>query len=99
MNITRASLFSFFLFIIALSLTGSADTPQWIWHDNKGHAIKTREVCFLRKTFHLDSIPTKASLRVAADDDAIVYLNGHEVAHSAGYDKPASEEVTNHLRK
>ncbi len=44
-------------------------------------------------------MPAKAFLRVAADDEAIVYLNGKEVAHPKDYDKPIYEDVTTQVKK
>jgi|SRR6267154_2537878 len=75
-----------------------ADTPLWIWHNN-GHAIQTNEVRYLRRAFNLDHKPTKASLSVAVDDDGIVFINGKEVAHTQGYDKPEYKDVSAQLKK
>src|SRR5438067_2465974 len=74
-----------YCFTLAISLFGpllaTAENPHWIWHDNKGVAIQTNEVRYFRKTFVLDHKPTKAPLSVAADDEAVVYINGKQVAH------------------
>src|SRR4051812_15346013 len=75
-----------------------ADTPLWIWHNN-GRAIQTNEVRYLRRSFNLDAKPTKASLSVAADDDGIVFINGKQVAHTKGYDKPEYKDVSAQLKK
>ena len=77
-----------------MTLPTRAQNPQWIWNDNKGKSIKTNEVRFFRKVFEVDSRPTRALLSVAADDDAKVYLNGKEVSHTQGYDKPNYEDLT-----
>src|SRR2546426_7765827 len=66
-----------------------ADNPHWIWYDNKGAAIQSNEVCFLRKTFRLESKPTKAILSVAADDEATVYLNRSE-EHTSELQSPCN---------
>src|SRR5437867_2553685 len=76
-----------------------AANPDWIWHDNKGAAIKTNEVRFFRKVFRVETRPQKALLSIAADDDAIVYINGKEVVHAKNYDQPSHEEVTREIRK
>src|SRR5882672_9781972 len=60
----------------SLALRAEAENPHWIWHPDKGAAIQTNEVRFFRKSFHLDRIPNKAPLSVAADDDAVIYVNG-----------------------
>lgn len=76
-----------------------AENPHWIWHDNKGTAIKPDEVRYFRKTFTLDNKPGKAPLSVAADDEAIVYINGKEVARPKDSDKPDYEDVASALKK
>ena len=44
-----------------------AQTPEWIWHDNKGAAPADGEVRFFRKTFTVDGLASKAVLSVAGD--------------------------------
>src|SRR6266850_3647136 len=80
-------------------LLASAENPHWIWHDNKAVAIKPDEVRFFRKTFHLAAKPSKAPLSVAADDEAVIYINGKEVAHPKDYAKPVHEDVASQLHK
>ena len=75
-----------------------AETPDWIWHNN-GRPIQPDEVRYFRRTFNLDRKPSKAALSVAADDDGIVYINGKEVAHTQGHDKPQYKDVADALRK
>src|SRR6185436_13294400 len=84
------------LFVPSLLL---ADNPRWIWHDNKGAAIKPDEVRYFRKTFTVPGKASKANLSVAADDEAVVYLNGKQVAKPKDFDKPVYEEVSSALRK
>ncbi len=85
--------------LLVVPLLARAEQPHWIWHDNQGAAIKPDEVRYFRKTFHVDNPPTKALLSVAADDEAMVYLNGKQVAHPRDYQKPAFEDVTAGIRK
>lgn len=89
--------FAFCLVLLAPLLV-CAEAPKWIWHDNKGAAIQPEEVRFFRKDFELDGKVGKAVLRVAADDEAIVYLNGKEVLRAKDWDKPGAEDVTGGLR-
>src|SRR5689334_11781012 len=93
-------------FILALGsccllspFVASAENPSWIWHDNHGAAIQPGEVRYLRKTFRFPNIPMKDSLNIAADDEAIVYINGEEVARPKDWAKPTNEEVTDLIRK
>src|SRR5207253_1307056 len=85
--------------LLVVPFLARADQPHWIWHDNQAAAIKPDEVRFFRKTFHVDAPPTKALLSVAADDEAMVYLNGKQVAHHKDYQNPAFEDVTAEIRK
>ena len=61
-----------------------ADVPHWIWQDHNSASKPTNEVCFFRKTFTVDSKPTSALLTVAADDEAVVYLNGKVLFSTGG---------------
>ena len=70
----------FFFAVLVLPLALQAQTPEWIWHDNKGSAPADNEIRFFRKTFTVDAPVTKAVLTIASDDQAIVYLNGKQVA-------------------
>ncbi len=79
--------------------SSQAENPHWIWNDNKGVAIQTNEVRFFRKTFHLPDKPAKALLSAAADDKAVVYVNGKEVAQPKDYSRPAYEDVTDQLKR
>src|SRR6266446_4137182 len=85
------------LFLLPLAVM--AENPHWIWHDNHGSPIQTNEVRFFRKTFFVGSAPSKALLRVAADDEAVVYLNGIEVAHPKDYAIPIYEDVAPRIKK
>ena len=82
----------FFGFAAALQ----AALPEWIWHDNKG-AIQTNETRFFRKIFKVERNPSKARLSLAADDEAVVYLNGKEIARSTGFDKATYEDVASDI--
>src|SRR5437773_8765834 len=86
-----------FGFLLFSALLATAENPRWVWHDTK-KAIQTNEVRFFRKTFMLERKPAKAILKIAADDEAIIYINGKEIAHCEDYDKPVSDEVTSHLK-
>lgn len=91
--------FNFALFLCLFAVPNTfADTPNWIWHNN-GRAIQTNEVRYFRRAFNLDRKPSKASLSVAADDDGIVFINGKEVAHTKGHEKPQYADVAAELKK
>src|SRR5262245_20982615 len=75
-----------------------AQTPEWIWHDNKGVAPADGEVRFFRKTFTIDSSVSKAMLSVAGDDHVIVFLNGTEVLRNDTWQQADTAEVTQALK-
>jgi len=85
--------------LLLLAVAARAENPHWIWHDNHGAAIQTNEVRYFRKTFEYNGRLTKASLSVAADDEATVYINGKEVAHPKTWEKATYQEVTDEVKR
>src|SRR5467141_2027933 len=71
-----------------------AQTPEWIWHDNKGAAPADGEVRFFRKTFTIDAPASKAVLSVAGDDHVVVFLNGKEVLRNDNWQQADVADVT-----
>jgi hypothetical protein len=65
------------LAIFAMAWAASA-APQWIWSDPADPAPKNRFTYF-RKVVALRSVPKEATLLVAADSNAWVWINGHVV--------------------
>src|SRR3989441_5886619 len=88
----------FVFFYLAASLNFPvplyAQTPEWIWHDNKGAAPADGEVRFFRKTFTADGPASKAVLSVAGDDHVIVFLNGQEVLRNDNWQQADVADVT-----
>src|SRR5437879_2378518 len=92
--------FCFTLAILPLlSVAARAENPHWIWHDNHGAAIQTDEVRYFRKTFEAKGRLTKVLLSAAADDEAIIYINGKEVARPKDFSKPTYEDVTSQVKQ
>ncbi len=52
-----------------------ASTPQWIW-SNLADPTPVNRYTYFMKTFTLDEYPEDAVLRIAADSNAMVMLNG-----------------------
>src|SRR5262245_59464311 len=75
-----------------------AQTPEWIWHDNKGVAPADDEIRFFRKSFTVGGPINRAMLTVAGDDQATVYLNGKRVALNRGWNKPTTVNVTQEIK-
>lgn len=86
------------LFICLLATLAQAQTPEWIWHDNKGVAPQENEVRFFRKSFHVEGPVTKAILMAAGDDQAIVFLNGRQVGVSRGWQRAVTLNVPKEIR-
>ncbi len=80
-----------------LGARSSAQTPEWIWRENK--PAQAKEVCFFRKQFSAAFQAKSAELTAAGDDEVIVYLNGREVARSTDWNKPVTVDVTAAMRE
>jgi len=74
-----------------------AETPLWIWHN--GPTAQKDDVCFLRKSFHLDTRLAEASLTVGVGGEATIYVNGRQVAQTSGYNKPLVKDITDDIKK
>src|SRR2546428_11993526 len=75
-----------------------AQTPEWIWHDNKGAAPADGEVRFFRKHFTVDDNVSRATIAVAGDDEAQAYLNGKQVANNRGWNQPSFAGVASDVK-
>src|SRR6266699_3099355 len=88
--------------ILAVVIAGveaaPAPVPEWIWHANEGRAPADNEVRFFRKTFTIAGDVSTAVLCVAADNHAIVFINGKEVLRNDEWKKPDVMEVTKEIR-
>ena len=93
-NPLRLALVAFVL----LTLNLAAQTPEWIWHDNKGKQPGNNERRFFRKTFSLDAKPTKATLSVAVDDEGTAFVNGKSVGSSMAWERPIVADVTAEMK-
>src|SRR5262245_47550158 len=84
--------------VIALVNNALAQTPEWIWHDNKGQAPADNEVRFFRKTFTLEGEVSRALLTFAGDDRAVAFLNGKQVAANRGWNQATTVAVTTEIK-
>ena len=71
-----------------------AQTPEWIWHDNRGAAPADGEVRFFRRTFIVEGRLTKAVLTAAGDDHVRIFLNGKQVLENDDWQKADAVDVT-----
>ncbi|RYD72412.1 MAG: hypothetical protein EOP84_23210, partial [Verrucomicrobiaceae bacterium] len=83
--------------LIASAVAGSAQTAEWIWHNNPGGTAADGEVRYFRRVVTVASKILKAELQVSADNQAVVWVNGKEVGASPAWDQPLKVDVTNKL--
>ena len=83
---------------LALSLLfatrAAAQSPEWIWHPNNGTPPGDNEVRFFRKEFRMTDAPEKATLRVACDNRAEVFLDGKQIAEATEWSTPKVVDLT-----
>ncbi|HEU0009006.1 MAG TPA: hypothetical protein VFT34_04235, partial [Verrucomicrobiae bacterium] len=83
---------------LALSLVvaahPAAPSPEWIWHPNNGAPPGDNEVRFFRKEFRMTDAPVKATLRVACDNRANVFLDGKQIAEATEWSTPTVVDLT-----
>jgi hypothetical protein len=65
-------------YVMAAESQASSGTARWIWANPSDPAPKNRFTWF-RKVVQLDALPADASLHLAADSNARVWINGHIV--------------------
>ena len=94
----RRFVLSSFLLTTLLTAQAWGQTPQWIWHPDPGQSGPTNEVRFFRKAFVVEGKIGKASLAVAADNRAEVFLNGKRVLDADHFDNAARANVKAQLQ-
>lgn len=78
----------------AVAATLPAQTPEWIWHDNKGVAPGNNERRFFRKTFVTEGKVQKATLMFTVDNEGTAFINGRSAASVPDWHEAASVDVT-----
>src|SRR5688500_19852035 len=86
------------LLLLCAALPVCAQTPEWIWFDNKGDAPAGEEVRFFRKTFEAPAGIAKAVLTTTGDDRVIACVNGEQIAQNRSWDKAVSVDVTKQIK-
>jgi hypothetical protein len=71
-------------------------SPSWIWinKEGKGHVFT-----HFRKTFELGKVPKSVQLFVSCDNEARIWINGHEVEEHLDWREPNVINITPHLKK
>ena len=72
-------------------LSGPDTRPHWIWADGPATAGQTVR---LRKAFSVGPRPASATLTVAADNEAVVWLDGTKVLQNNSWNQPSRADVT-----
>ena len=95
------SLHRFLLSLATLALAANlpAQTPEWIWHDNKGKAPGNNERRFFRKIFTVEGKVAKATLSFTVDDEGTAFINARSVVAVPAWDQPASLDVTADIKE
>jgi putative heme-binding domain-containing protein len=86
------------LFLVMVAGALCAQTPEWIWFDNKEAAPQGEEVRYFRKTFEAPKDFTKAVLTTTGDDRATAFVNGKQVAESRNWKNAVSVDVTKEIK-
>jgi putative heme-binding domain-containing protein len=76
-----------------------AQTPEWIWHDNKGVPPADNEETYFRKTFAVDGQVRKAVLTAAGDDQATLFLNGKRIFRNPAWNRATRADVTREIKR
>ncbi|MEO6183873.1 MAG: c-type cytochrome [Verrucomicrobiota bacterium] len=79
------------------SIAVQAQVPEWIWHPNNGAKPGDNEVRFFRKTFTLETMPKKAVLMAAGDDEMEIWINDEKVFSVKGWNEAKYSDVTKKL--
>src|SRR6266545_838593 len=94
MHSLRPSAAGFLALSLAVTAHAAAQSPEWIWHPNNGAPPGDNEVRFFRKEFRMTDAPEKATLRVACDNRANVFLDGKQVAEATEWSTPTVVDLT-----
>jgi putative heme-binding domain-containing protein len=87
-----------YLMLLCAALPAGAQTPEWIWFDNKANSPGSEEVRFFRKTFSPPPGFTKALLTTSGDDRVTAYFNGEQVGQNRSWDKAVSVDLTKQIK-
>lgn len=82
------------LWFLVISLSSSAQTPEWIWHGDTNAST-----VYFRKAFRIPPQTWNSRLTVSADDRAEVFLNGVLIARCTDWRQPSRSEVTVRLHQ
>ncbi len=84
--------------LVASTAHAQWGTAQWVWDSPQGNkAQQTNDPRYLRLAFDLDALPTKAELRIAADNAYVAWINGVKVGAGSEWQAPGVHDVLKQL--
>src|SRR5215213_10017519 len=87
------------IFLLLVAAAGlRAQTPEWIWFDNKSAAPQGEEVRYFRKIFEAPKAFTRAVLTATGDDRVTAFVNGKQVAENRNWKNAVSVDVTKEIK-
>lgn len=85
----------FSLVLSSLVTLAQAQTPEWIWSTKTPGA---EDVVLFRKVFTVPENLGQASLLVAGDNEATVWINGRQVARNTDWNQASKANVSRQLK-
>ncbi len=72
---------------------------KWIWNSAHADAEAPPGIVYFRKTFKLDSVPSRAIAFVTADNSFTLYINGKKAGASQDWTEPKVIDIQKQLKK
>ena len=70
---------------------------RWVWSREDAERDPGGRI-FLRKVIPLESVPDRVVVVATCDNELTLYVNGHQVGHSADWTRPISVEVAKFMK-
>ena len=100
----KAGLSAAFVLLLSLHATlaapdAGADEAQWIWANGSQlqDPVSEGETCFFRKLINL-RVQAEGKVEISADDNYVLYVNGHEVGKGNSIKHIDQYEITKYLQ-
>src|SRR6185503_4135102 len=87
------------LLLVVVAGALRAQTPEWIWFNDKGATPQGEEVRYFRKAFEAPKGFSKAVLTTTGDDRVTAFVNGKQVAENRNWKNAVSVDVTKEIKQ